>query len=78
VREPVAKTYQILLLSVVFTTFALMVDSLMRVRKFSAVTLVISKKRMCIHFSAFGLFSLAMVLGVIALNSRNFDQHLDR
>ena len=71
-------TYQIIILLTVFSTFALMVDSLLRVRRFSAGTLVISKKLMCIHFSAFGIFSLSILLGVIAINSRKFDHSFDR
>lgn len=70
-------TLQVCLLLTTFVSFGVIVDSLLRVRRFSVGTLVISKKLMYYHFAAFGIFTLSVILAVLTLNSHNIFTHLD-
>ena len=50
--------------------FALIIYSLLRLKKLSAGTLVISKKLFFFHVCAFGVFTLSNVVVVLAINKR--------
>ena len=76
-RRAVSITFQVCLFLTALISFGLIIDSLLRVRRFSVGTLVISKKLMYYHFAAFGIFTLSLILGILVIHKKTWDGFLD-